>query len=1488
MKSRIFAHIAQFFIMAALVVGTGFALRPLQLFIHQRMIELKSQIVVAIESSTGRAISYDSISPSIFRYVEVRNLAIYGRQGEPTVLLRINRLKIYYNVFAVIEGKMAQALDSISIENSRFSLDTTKDQDVVRFLQSVLSPSGTTAAPGLPRVTIQGRNLTLTLTDPNGTVHATGLFFTLVPGTSQVQVRLHTEVDATLAKPLFSVTHLSSPISIVATLHAVPPSEPAAKDVPAEPAFDADASVSLDHLVTNSFNLARQSFRLTYTNGVVSARKIEDRAPIDISARYIMKSGELQTQVQAENFVPDQYFSVRQPLDGLRPWLSTSFTGSGSVNVTMPTGDVRYAATLVARPRNGNLRGVRQLDADVHGDARLLVAQNLLVQTEYGSAQFSGDVELSSMLPDGTLTLRNVSAGGMAPVNTEFALARNAGVLDITDPSISLGATTLYKLHANLSPGSGSLGFDGGFAMDPGGVDTVSVTGAIPVSAAGGPTTVSVITRELPVRSFYQALSAVAPGLIASGLAIPHGLPTPSIIPETLTLDSRFSVSLRDNELSVTAPELHLFDRTKRDNTLAMSLAADPKQIEVSGLSASFNGYSASGRIVADFLKGGDLTFRGAVTLQDVPYAFHGSYQAGKQLTITEQHGLTAELYIGNLQQIAFHISARDFPIVLGSRNSQISIQAVGMYSGPSTWEVNLNDFTLSNAPFVPVAGTTVRFAGRVTPGRATLDRVEYSDGISSATGNGTISYVTRPGTSSLLDRLTAGVFLQLENRTPAESYRADLTLADGQLGGDIQIRNLPLLRLGVNGIQGGLDGQVRLSGTVVHPVADAEVSLNNGSLGGQPLTASAVGRYAAGTVTVNSVNASYNKSVAIAAKADLELKTGKAMLEATYTDSSQVPTPLVVGINAHASYTPQSNPFDIAGIVAGNLRAEATVTGLPIQKNLGAVWNFAMTKNGSNIAIEGGPQNSLKGNFAGNGDFVVSADAPLPFTFQADGRFKASQIEANINNLHFNLSIIKRVLDFQIFRLTQGDVRGSLRINGSASDPDFYGTLSVTGARGNLAYTPNELGPSNTFMIFEEKHVTMTRFDVPIGRSNGQVAGTFTMDRWQPTAFTLQIDVPSSGGMKVDHTFGNVTVNGYTNGRINIVGTPQETVVTGHLVAYSTSIALVNISGQAPPIQVQEQGQIPVKVDLTIESGKQVEFLWPSTTIPVLRGYAKLGQTIHIGVATDTGDFSLKGNVGIQSGEIFYFERSFYIRSGVIAFNETQNYFDPRLTVDAEIREVTDTTNNLGTVAGTTAGQVRIRLVATDERLSEFTPRFVSDPPMTDSQIVALLSGNFFGEFANNNLNLGTAALLASDLVGQFSLVRDFENAVRDALSLDLFSVRTQLFSNLLRGTIPGTQYPLDNTSPSLGTYLDNTTVFLGKYLGTDLFMELLLQLKAQNPYVNTNQVRSFGGLVIDPEINLDWRTPFFDLQWNFFPRTPNTLFLTDNTVTLSWGYSY
>jgi len=123
----------------------------------------------------------------------------------------------------------------------------------------------------------------------------------------------------------------------------------------------------------------------------------------------------------------------------------------------------------------------------------------------------------------------------------------------------------------------------------------------------------------------------------------------------------------------------------------------------------------------------------------------------------------------------------------------------------------------------------------------------------------------------------------------------------------------------------------------------------------------------------------------------------------------------------------------------------------------------------------------------------------------------------------------------------------------------------------------------------------------------------------------------------------------------------------------------------------------------------------------------------------------------------------------------------------------------------------------------------------------------------------------------------------VRQVMNLDMFSVRTQIIQNLAAQKVLGT-----SLNP-----LDNTSVSIGKYIGNDLFLEMLVRL--QQPQIPVAVVTPQGGLIAESmalqtelELNLEWATPFFLMEWSFLPQHPETLFLSDNSLSFSWRFSY
>jgi hypothetical protein len=139
------------------------------------------------------------------------------------------------------------------------------------------------------------------------------------------------------------------------------------------------------------------------------------------------------------------------------------------------------------------------------------------------------------------------------------------------------------------------------------------------------------------------------------------------------------------------------------------------------------------------------------------------------------------------------------------------------------------------------------------------------------------------------------------------------------------------------------------------------------------------------------------------------------------------------------------------------------------------------------------------------------------------------------------------------------------------------------------------------------------------------------------------------------------------------------------------------------------------------------------------------------------------------------------------------------------------------------------------------------------------------------------------SDLLAQFTIVREVERYIRNFTRLDMFSIRTQALQNFLF-TATGVMQPHVDINGRLGNYFDNTTIFGGKYIGQNVFVQGMLSMRYDA--TRTEQ----GGLVIQPDIGFDFQGPVindfnFRIRWDFVPTSPENWFVNDNSITLTFN---
>ena len=100
---------------------------------NDQLDRFKAEIFQKAESWLGFQIEYESISPSLFRYLEIRNLRIFDAATDEDILF-LGRVRIYYSFLAFFKGSLPGSVTRISVENSILRYEPEKDPALVSLI----------------------------------------------------------------------------------------------------------------------------------------------------------------------------------------------------------------------------------------------------------------------------------------------------------------------------------------------------------------------------------------------------------------------------------------------------------------------------------------------------------------------------------------------------------------------------------------------------------------------------------------------------------------------------------------------------------------------------------------------------------------------------------------------------------------------------------------------------------------------------------------------------------------------------------------------------------------------------------------------------------------------------------------------------------------------------------------------------------------------------------------------------------------------------------------------------------------------------------------------------------------------------------------------------------------------------------------------------------------------------------------------------------
>ncbi|MCR5732604.1 MAG: translocation/assembly module TamB [Sphaerochaetaceae bacterium] len=503
-------------------------------------------------------------------------------------------------------------------------------------------------------------------------------------------------------------------------------------------------------------------------------------------------------------------------------------------------------------------------------------------------------------------------------------------------------------------------------------------------------------------------------------------------------------------------------------------------------------------------------------------------------------------------------------------------------------------------------------------------------------------------------------------------------------------------------------------------------------------------------------------------------------------------------------------------------------------------------------------------------------------------GHFKGSVVypeyDILVEDMSFNLHTLVSFFKYPIFYFGPDSyVNANLRVYGKGRNFHIFGDVS------------SEKMMMNTWWIDQDDFVAtnlkMTIIDneldsglMPttiINRETGEIRegkvrffGTFggpnlvdhiALDAYTDENAKLHIFCPISSY--------NAQIEGYGWGHFTYESEVLLQHMTGEMYIEDFDIGI----GIDPLPEWWEEGTIQYTDDFLLTFSKNVRFLLPNSSDPILTAYVKEGDQVRFQYDTRYKNATVTGEINLKGGEIYYFNKNFYITEGSLFF-PSNALREPRISLRAKLSDY-DSKGN----------RVDIYLVLNNSTINEFNPYFESSPQKTTSEIMSIL-GNVLVAPENeaNSSILGSLVSIFSsgmDMMGRAGVIsnkfsiRNLSDSIKENLKLDMFSVRTQLVQNVILDSVftPG-----QTVYTPISRILNNTTVFFGKQLSDSLFIKGMIRLNSKEQTKNKNPFLS-KDLMLDYELSLDWENPI-----GLFTFSTNPINLFPHNIMKNFGISY
>ncbi|WP_156888334.1 translocation/assembly module TamB domain-containing protein [Spirochaeta cellobiosiphila] len=1392
--------------------------------------EGKNNAILRLEDKTGYSISYESISPSIFRNFRIKSLKVVDPITK-TQLLSVNSVRVYYNIFKLIARDWDGFVDEVRFENTTLNLDLNKKSEngntnSISPLSNIKLPEG---------INISGKNISVNILYRAYQISLDDLFFRLEDRESNYRTQVSSNVIITNIQ---TQTHiLDSKLRI--------------SGATGKKLTWTNWNTEIKKTKSDYFIIEDQNIYLEYFENKIHIQKTRDKLPLDLQFNYSLIDTKWSLKILSEKFRLNNIVKFIGKLDFINGYDLDNFTLDASISGNWKQKTIEYSASGSFDSYLTSLFKDSHIDLDINGSRFLTNVNSLHLSSQNGEIVYSGNLDWKNQLPDGVVHLQSVLIPGLFKrIDTSLLInSKSSNKIIITSDLINVGTTIIdsfsldiFKIkNTLLATGSidipildtaSNIDFEFNINLD----DLNSIMGYASV-------------KELPISEIYKI-----------------AVPDKSFNLDYYTALSKYNynsdIFLRINKGSFLISSLSnkINNSIDKNDNINLSFSISNNIISISDINISWFDKSIKGEIKLE-KDDHKYNIRSQLNWLGELYVYTGEYHwnSSKPLTINYLNSEFINWQKDKLGNNLISINIIDFPLEFNKFFTTSSLTS-SIYINDKGIEVNIDSLATTIKAPVSNVSTTLNISGRYKKGIINIENILVESEEADLKGHGLLS-------------VTPGVFpfangeLTLQSESTTENISISLDSKISQIS--LNVDSLPVSRFFGSQWSGNVEATVNMtkeeSLVIKGSIKAPDLIYKNDSI-----QLNSLFRYVSDNIEISKTNIKYRQMSLNNISGNIATSQLKGTLQGDILSK--------MGRDVFQGHL-DLNIDTIKSETTNNRIGYIKISDILQSGQIYDDWqlNFYSENSINNIFFNGGYRNSINGSLTNLNTLNFSIDRQSPVSLDGYAFIRNGSLTTTLSNVKVELSWLNNFLNRSDFVIHNGVLTGEVNVIGSINDPDFDGHFILTDFNAQIPYIEKNLLIDTSNIKISDKELVIDNTNGRINRTNLNFLGTGLIDHWIPSSYQIKIDILDNPGIPFSFGKNYLSIDGDINGAAQMEGNFQTAVITGDITLSNSEIVLGLTDDSAN--NKSESTNFKAMLDMNVKVGPKVQLYAPSKRFPLIKGFLTIGNNLNFYYNQSTNEYAIQGKLAIDRGEINYLKsRSFYIKEGIITLNETNEYFDPQLEVRAETREK-DNNGDSYTITLIHSGS-----------LLNFKPRFESNPPKTEAQLMALMglptiSEN--GDLITSNddvsvLNEISASEVGADLVGDtvgIFLIRPFEAKIQDFLRLDLFTLRSEVLKKAILER---------DEITSVSDVLDNTRVFFGKYLSDDIFLETILNFRSLDD--SKTYLEASDTIGVDLEFGLTFDTPLFQIGWNLAPEEEDreNLYLKDTVFSLEWRKSF